>query len=174
MSLGSYRSRQPSSTQMIIFVMPPDSPKSIADHADIQSPGFLATNLTQYLSQRDSKRPFLKGSCLLTLKTCITRQSSSDSASWRVVRESQVTVHSHSTAPIRRSPRMAKLLFCSLFKDLVLMWRDKIKGLSNRIMQKRLRCYIYNCLLLSPKGRAITALTRTNRGQNQLAFRSLL
>jgi len=117
---------------------------------------------------------FSKGSCLLPLKTRISRQSSSDLASWRVVRESQVTVHSHSTAPIRRSPRMAQLLSCTQFKDLGLMCRDKIKGLRYRIMPKRLRYYINNCLLSNQKGRAIKALTRTNKGQNQLAFRSVL
>jgi len=115
-----------------------------------------------------------KGSCLLPLKARITRQSLSDSASWRVVRESQVTVLSHSTAPISRSPRMVQLLSCSQFKDLGLMCRDKIKGLRNRIMPKRLRYYINNCLLSNQEGRAIKALTRTNKGQNQLAFRSVL
>ena len=117
---------------------------------------------------------FLTGSCLLPFKTLITRQSLSDSASWRVVRESIVTVHSHSTAPIRRSPRMAQLLSCSQFKDLGVMWRDKIKGLRNGIVQKRSRFYINNCLQLNPTGIAIKGLTRTNRGQNQLAFRSAL
>jgi len=162
---------------MYCFLRPengPESRKSFADRADIQWSGFLATNLTQYLSQRDSKRPFFNGELFFPLKTRITHQSLSDSASWRIVQESQVTVHSHSTAPIRRSPRIAELLSCSQFKDLGLIWRDKIKGLRNRIMQKRLRYYINNCLLSNPKGRAIKALTSTNRGQNQLAFRSVL
>jgi len=62
---------------------------------------------------------------------------------------------------------MAQHLSCSQFKDLGLMCREKIKGIRNRIMQKRSSYYINNCLLLK-------ALTRTNRGQNRLAFRSVL
>ena len=58
---------------------------------------------------------------------------------------------------------MAELLSCSQFRDLGLVCRENIKGLRNRIMQKRLRYYINNSQLLNPKGRAIKALTRTNR-----------
>ena len=69
---------------------------------------------------------------------------------------------------------MAELPCCSQFNDLGVMWRDKIKGLRNGIVQKRSRFYINNCLQLNPTGIAIKGLTRTNRGQNQLAFRSVL
>jgi len=135
---GSYRSRQPTSTQTISFKIQPDSRRSLAYRADIRCSGFLAMALTQYLSQRHSKQHFSKGSCFLPFKTRITGRSQSDSASWRVVWESQVTAHSHSTAPIGTSPRMAQLSR-SQFKDLGLMCRYKIRGLRNRNMQKRLR-----------------------------------
>jgi len=97
---------------------------------------------------------FLIGSCLLPLKTRIKGRAHSDSASWRVVWEFQVAVHSRSTATTRTSPRIAQLLPCSQFKDLGLMCRDKIKGLRNRMMQKGLRYYINDCLSLNPKGSA--------------------
>jgi len=167
---GSYRSRQPSSTQMINFKIQPDSGKSSADRADIQWSGFLATALTQYLSQRHTKRHFSKGSCFLPFKTLVTGQSPGDKASWRAVWESQVTVHSHSTVHIQRSLWMAEYLSCSQFKDSGLMCREKINGLRNRIMEKRLRYYINNCVLLIPKGRAIKVLTRTKRARISLDF----
>jgi len=59
------------------------------------------------------------------------------------------------TAPNRRSLRMTERPACSQFKDLNLMCRDKMKVLHNQIMQKRYSYYINNCLLLSPKCRAI-------------------
>jgi len=171
---GSHRSRQPSRTQIISFRIQLHSRRTIADHSDIQWSGFLATALTEYLPQRHSKRPFLMGSCLLPLKTRITGLSQSDSVSWHAVRESQVTVSSHSTTPLRRSLRMAHHISCFQFKDLGLKCRENINGLPNRIMQKWSRYYINNCLLFTPKGRAIKALTKTNRGQHPFAFRSIL
>jgi len=78
---------------------------------------------------------FLIGSYLLPLKTRKTGLSPGDSASWPAVRESQVTVHSHSTAPIRRSLRMDQHLSCSQFKGLGVMCREEIKGLRNKIMR---------------------------------------
>jgi len=144
---GSYRSRQPSSTQTISFMIQPDSQNQLLI---MQIP-----------------------SCLVPFKTRITGQSQSDSASWRAVQESQVTVHSHSTAALQRSLKMAEHLSCSQFKDLGLMCREKIEGLPKRIMQKRSSYYINNCLLLNPKGRAIKALMRTNTGWNQFACRSV-
>jgi len=77
-------------------------------------------------------------------------------------------------APIWRSLIMAERLACSQFKDMGLMCREKMKVLCNRISQKRSSDYISNCLLLNPKGRAIKPLTRTNSGQNQLAFQCVL
>ena len=171
---GSHRSRQPSRTQIISFRIQLHSRRTIADHSDIQWSGFLATALTEYLPQRHSKRPFLMGSCLLPLKTRITGLSQSDSVSWHAVRESQVTVSSHSTTPLRRSLRMAHHISCFQFKDFGLKCSEKINGLRNRIMQEWSRYYINNFLLFTPKARAIKALTKTNRGQNGLASRSVL
>ena len=131
----SYRSRQPFSTQMISFKIQSHSQKSIADHAYIHWSGFLATVLTQYLSQRHNKWHSSLGSCLLPFKTPITGQSQSDSTSWRAVRESKVTMNSHSTSPLHRSLRMFQHLSYSQMKDLGLMCRENIKGPRNRIMQ---------------------------------------
>ena len=72
--------------------------------------------LTQALPQRHSERPFLMGSCLLPLKIRITGLSQSDSASWRAVPESEVTVNSHSTTALRRSLKMAQHLSCFLIQ----------------------------------------------------------
>jgi len=147
----------------------------VGDCANIRWSGFLhGYRVEAVFVAKAQQTAFFKGELFAPFENRITRQSLSDSACWRVVRESQVTVLSHSTAPISRSPRMAQLLSCSQFKDLGQMRRDKIKRVRNRIMQKRLRYYINNCPLSNPKGRAIKALTSTNRGENQLAFRSVL
>jgi len=117
---------------------------------------------------------FLIGSCLLPFKTRKTGQCQSDLASWRAVRESQVAMYSHSTAPIQRSLRRAQHLSGSQFKDMGLMCWEDLKGLCDRIMQKGLNYYINNCLLLNPKGRAIKALASTNRcllHEHTFAFR---
>jgi len=82
------------------------------------------------------------------------------------------TAGTSATAPIRSSLRMAECLACYQFKDFRLMCRKKMKVLRNRITQKR--SSYNNCLLLNPKGRAIKPLTRTNSGQNRLAFRCFL
>jgi len=52
-----------------------------------------------------------------------------------------------STAPIRRSLRMAERLACSQLNDLNLLLREKIKVLRSRITQERSSHHINNCLL---------------------------
>jgi len=129
---------------------------------------------TPYLSQRHSKWPLLMGSCLLPLKTRITGLSQSDSASWRAVRESQVPVK-----PILQhlSGDLSEwLTIYPVFNSKIWVWSvvKRSTGSATGSCRSDRDTISTTFCCLPPKDRAIKALTKTNRGQNGLASRSVL
>jgi len=122
--------------------------------------------------KRAQQTSFSKGELLLPLKTQITVQSQK----WFGFMACRVVVTNHNAFPFystypETSQNGSTFILFSIHRYGSDVWR---RNQSDRIMQKGLSYYINNYLLLNPKGRAIKALTRTNRGQNGFGFRPVL